>query len=434
MSTHIPEQPPIEEVGIPRTHFLLNRNFTFLAIGQAISNLGDFVYSTTLLVWVFVLTRSATAVSGVLIAQYVPMFLLGPVAGVFVDRWNRRTTMIVTDLLRMIVALLPLFVTDTLRLPTIYLSVFLISACSRFFTPARAGITQVIVTSEQQPQAAAVGQATFALAMVLGPTLATPLFFAVGPFVACGLNATSFLTSALCLVAICAPQEALHPSFPAKKSGLRALGSELLAGLRLIVATRVLLVAVGMALIAMLGAGAIEALGVIFVSQRLQVSTSLYGPLTATGGIGILVGAVLAGLLTKKITSKAMLAGSVFLLGLGFVIYGFQTWYVAAFLVYFLLSVPNGGVEVGFAPMMMNAVPHTMIGRVQAVMETVMFGTSLVSIVLAGLAGQFVSVWIIFVVSGILMALAGLFGWFALPKGTTSQENKTPTVSDEATA
>src|SRR5215472_1945129 len=145
MSTHTPEQPHIEEVGFPRTQFLLNQNFTFLAIGQAISNLGDFVYSTTLLVWVFVLTQSATAVSGVLIAQYAPMFLLGPVAGVFVDRWNRRTTMVVADLVRMMVALLPLFVAGALRLPTIYLSVFLISACSRFFTPARAGVTQVIV-------------------------------------------------------------------------------------------------------------------------------------------------------------------------------------------------------------------------------------------------------------------------------------------------
>src|SRR5215831_778500 len=296
MSIHTPEQPLIEEVGLPRTHFLLNRNFTLLAIGQAISNLGDFVYSTTLLVWVFVLTHSATAVSGVLIAQYIPMFLLGPVAGVFVDRWNRRTTMIVTDLLRMAVALLPLFVAGALRLPTIYLSVFLISAFSRFFTPARAGITQVIVTSTQQAQAASVSQATFALSMVLGPALASPLFFAVGPSLACGINAASFLTSALCLLVLRAPRASFHPYIPSEKSGLKAVGSELFAGFQQIVTTRVLLVAVGMALIAMLGAGAIEALGVIFVSQRLHVSPSLYGPLTAIGGLGILAGAVLAGL------------------------------------------------------------------------------------------------------------------------------------------
>jgi MFS family permease len=383
-----------------------------------------------LLVWVFVLTHSAAAVSGVLIAQYVPMFLLGPVAGVFVDRWNRRTTMVVADLSRMTVALLPLLVAGALRLPTIYLSVFLISVFSRFFTPARAGITQVIVTSAQQAWAASVGQATFALAMVLGPALATPLFFAVGPFIACSINAASFLMSALCLLALRAPQAAFHPYIPSEKSGLKAVGSELSASFRLIITTRVLLVAVGMALIAMLGAGAIEALGVIFVSQRLHVSSSFYGPLVATGGLGILVGAVLAGLLATKMTSKTILTGSVFLLGLGLVIYGFQTWYVAAFLVYFLLSTPNGGVEVGFAPMMLNATPRAMIGRVQAVMETVMFGTSLVSIALAGAASQFIPVWLIFVISGTLMALAGLFGWFALPDGFRPKGTEAQAASD----
>src|SRR5713226_3705751 len=135
MSTEAPIQQKNPSDIVPTSKgLLINRNFALLAIGQAISNLGDFVYSTTLLVWVFVLTHSAAAVSGVLIAQYIPMFLLGPVAGVFVDRWNRRTTMVVADLSRMTVALLPLFVAGTLRLPTIYLSVFLISVFSRFFT------------------------------------------------------------------------------------------------------------------------------------------------------------------------------------------------------------------------------------------------------------------------------------------------------------
>src|SRR5712691_13117893 len=116
----------------PGKGFLINRNFALLAIGQAISNMGDFVYSTTVLVWVFVLTHSAAAISGVLIAQYAPIFLLGPLAGVFVDRWNRRRTMITADLVRAVVALLPLLAPLPLRLPAIYSSVFLLSAFSRF--------------------------------------------------------------------------------------------------------------------------------------------------------------------------------------------------------------------------------------------------------------------------------------------------------------
>lgn len=142
----------------PRKGFLLNRNFALLAIGQAISNMGDFIFSTTLLVWVFVLTHSAGAVSGILIAQYTPVFLFGPVAGVFVDRWNRRQTMIVADVVRAVVALFPLIVPGFLLLPTLYTSVFLISAFSRLFMPAKAGVLQVIVPEEQQAQATSLSQ------------------------------------------------------------------------------------------------------------------------------------------------------------------------------------------------------------------------------------------------------------------------------------
>src|SRR6266699_4863132 len=101
MSTEAPIQETVPSEIVPTSKgLLINRNFALLAIGQAISNIGDFMYTTTLLVWVFSLTHSAAAISGVLIAEYTPVFLLGPVAGVFVDRWNRRTTMIVSDVVR----------------------------------------------------------------------------------------------------------------------------------------------------------------------------------------------------------------------------------------------------------------------------------------------------------------------------------------------
>lgn len=419
MSLELPPQftPEIpEKLDIPRQNLFKNRNFTLLASGQAISILGDFVYSTTLLVWVFVLTHSATAVSGVLIAQYVPVFVLGPVAGVFVDRWNRRTTMIVTNLLQMVVALLPLFIPGIARLAVIYTSVFLLSSIARFFTPARAGVMQVIVSEEQQAQAASIVQVTFALSMIVGPAIASPLYFVVGPAVAISINAASFLVSALFLLAVRVPRAALHPYVQSERSGIRAVAYELSAGLRLVATTRVLLMVVILALIAMLGAGALNALDIIFVSQRLHVSTSLYGPLTAVAGLGTLVGAVLAGLVASRVKPRVMLAGSVLLLGIGITIYAFQTWYVLALIVNFLAFIPQGGIDVGFTPLLLNSTPRAMMGRVQSVIETGMFGMSLVSIALAGFFGQFIPVYIIFATCGALIALAGMFGWFALPK------------------
>ena len=401
---------------------LINRNFTFLAIGQGISNIGDFVYSTTLLIWVFTLTHSAAAVSGVLIAQYTPIFLLGPVAGVFVDRWNRRTTMIVSDVARAVAALLPLVVPEPLRLPAIYASVFVIGGFSRFFMPAKSAVLQVIVPGEKQPQAASIGQATFALSFIIGPALASPLYFLVGPFIAILINAVSYGVSALTIFAIRASREALHPALLRNGKevqagqGVRGVLRELTAGFRFVGRTRVLLMVTLLALVAMLGAGALNALDIVFVSRNLHVSGDLYGPVAAAGGVGALVGAIGAGLLASKLSPRRMLTISVVLTGVGIFIYSFQTIYVVALAINFLACIPQGGIDVGFGPLLIRTTPGTMMGRVQSVIDTTMFGTSLLSIALAGFFGQFIPVNVIFAIGGVLVLVAGLFGWFAIPE------------------
>ncbi|HVB25205.1 MAG TPA: MFS transporter [Ktedonobacteraceae bacterium] len=426
MSIETPEtqMPTGNDVPTPpaKYGFLINRNFALLAFGQAISNMGDFVFSTTLLIWVFLLTHSAVAVSGVLIAQYTPVFLLGPVAGVFVDRWNRRRTMVVADVARGVAALLPLVVPVAMRLPAIYASVFIIASFSRFFMPAKSAVLQVIVPNERQPQAASISQATMALSFIVGPALASPLYFVVGPFVAIIINAVSYIVSALSLSALRASREALQPSLmvtsPVEQApgGFRAVMRELGAGFSFVGRTRVLLMVTLLALIAMLGAGALNALDIIFVSRNLHVESALYGPLAAVGGLGALIGAIGAGLLASKLQARRMLTLSVILTGVGILIYSFQTIYVAGLIFNFLACLPQGGIDVGFGPLLIRTTPRTMMGRVQSVIDTTMFGTSLLSIALAGFFGQFIPVNVIFAIGGILILVAGLFGWFAIPE------------------
>jgi MFS family permease len=399
---------------------LINRNFAWLASGQAISNLGDFVYSTTLFIWVFTLTHSASAVSGVLAAQYLPVFLLGPLAGVFVDRWNRRQTMILSDLIRAGAATLPIIAPASLRLPAIYASVFLISAVGRFFMPAESGVLQVIVTERQQMWAASIKQATFALSIIVGPALASPLYFTVGPVIAILINAVSYLVSVFCLLFLRAPQAALHPhAFQHDEkadSGIGGILRELFAGLRFVVVTRIVLMVTLMALIAMLGAGALNALNIVFASKNLHIETALYGVLTAVGGLGGLLGVILAGILSRWIAPRRILSGSALLIGVGFAIYSFQSWYVAGIIICFLMSIPQGGIPVAFGPLLMGATPKEMMGRVQGVVDTSMSGVSLISVALAAFLGRFLPVSVILTGCGILIALAGLFGWFAIKK------------------
>jgi MFS family permease len=412
--------------------WLINRNFTLLSIGQAISNIGDFVYSTTLLIWVFSLGGSAAAVSGVLVAQYVPNFLVGPLAGVFVDRWNRLRTMLTSDLLRAAIALLPIFAPGELRLPVIYLSVFLLSSIACFFGPSRAGLIQVLVADEEQGQAASIGQVGFSLAIVIGPALASPLYFLVGPITAVSINAASYVVSAFCLWRIRVPAADLSPAAmrartgaleqEEKQGGVKALLRELRAGFGFVLKTRLLLVITILLLIVMLGGGMINALDIIYVKQRLHTSPDFYGYLSAVSGFGMLIGSICAGLLAKRIQSRHMLVGSLILLGIGLCIYALQTWFMLALVFSFLISFTNGGTEVGFAPLLMLNTPRHLMGRVQGVINTTASGASLLSIALGGALGSIVPVYLLFLIGGVLITISGVVGWLALPVPATPEE------------
>jgi Na+/melibiose symporter-like transporter len=416
--SHDTREEALQVVNAALKGLLLNRNFAWLVSGQAISNLGDFVFSTTLLIWVFSFTHEAWAVSGVLAAQYIPVFLLGPLAGVFVDRWDRRQTMLISDLIRAGAAMLPLLAPASLRLQAIYASVFLISAVGRFFLPAESGVLQVIVAERQQMQAASIKQAIFAFSIIGGPALAASLYFAVGPVLAMLINAVSYLVSAFCLARLRAPQAAFRPYASEQdekgESGIGGVLRELFAGLKFVVVTRIVLMVTLMALISMLGAGAMSALNIVFVSKNLHLATAFYGVVTAVSGAGGLLGIILAGILSRWIAPRHILSGSALLIGVGFVIYSFQSWYVAGLVICFLLSIPQGGIQVAFRPLLINSTLKEMMGRVQAVVDTAMSGVSLISVILAASLGRLLPVGVILMGCGLLIALAGLFGWFAI--------------------
>src|ERR1700685_490845 len=173
---------------------LINKNFARLWYGEAVSTTGDYVFDTTLVLWIAtVLARGKTwgpiAVSGVLLAFSAAVLLVGPLAGVFVDRWDHRVTRMRTELIR---AALPGLLTVLAFLPThdlpvwawlslIYMVVFALNATGQFFGPSRFAIIGDIVTGEaDRARAAGITEATVATAMIVGPPLAAPLLFSVG--------------------------------------------------------------------------------------------------------------------------------------------------------------------------------------------------------------------------------------------------------------
>ena len=128
---------------------LRQRNFGYIWIGGLVSLVGDWMLLTALPVYVYQLTGSTLATGAMLAARVVPRILLGSVAGVFVDRWDRRQTLIVANLL-LAVGLLPLLlVSSGQELWLVYLIAFVQSAVAQFVTPALGALLPNLVAERE---------------------------------------------------------------------------------------------------------------------------------------------------------------------------------------------------------------------------------------------------------------------------------------------
>src|ERR1051326_2897575 len=151
---------------------LINRNFALLWTGQSISFIGDALLDFTLTLWIaFDLGRNQSwaplAVSGVMMSSLVGTLLIGPIAGVFVDRWDKRRTLLSVGALQAMLTAALLSVTDLAPLPffpdgqspleaklvLLYLVLFIASGCAQIARSARTALIGDLVSEPDRPQA-----------------------------------------------------------------------------------------------------------------------------------------------------------------------------------------------------------------------------------------------------------------------------------------
>jgi MFS family permease len=418
---------------------LINRNFARLWYGQAVSTVGDFVFDTTLVLWVATVlgkgkSWAPAAVSGVLLSVSVAIFLVGPVAGVFVDRWDRRRTMMGTEIIRAgIVGVLTCIAFLPVRdlpiwawLTVLYVLVFALNATGQFFSPARFAVLGDVVPGDaDRARAAGIGQATMATASIIGPPLAAPLLFTVGFQWALLLNAASYLGSFSAVRSVQLAADTQEVPAAAAASFRR----EFAAGMRYFLGNRYLVVLLVIVVICTSGTGAMNALDVFFVTRNLHTSSHLYGYLGTAFGIGAIAGALSAGRVVRRLTARTTTWLTLVIGGAMIVIYSRQTTFVSGLVILFLAAVPIAIVNTAISPLLLAAAPREYLGRVMAVINPMQQLASMLSVVVAGwlastvlrnFAGSIGGLHLgpidtIFTVSGVLIIMGGGYGVFALP-------------------
>jgi hypothetical protein len=183
-------------VNVYLTLLRTNRNFRLLYIGQTASQLGDWFNAVAVYALLLDLTGSATAVALMLIVQFMPMAVVGPLAGVVVDRVNRRRLMIAADVARGCLVLGLLFVRTADQVWIAYVVMALTVAATAFFEPARTATIPNITSEEELLPANALSAATWSAMLAAGASIGGLVTALAGRNVAFGINAASFFWSA----------------------------------------------------------------------------------------------------------------------------------------------------------------------------------------------------------------------------------------------
>ncbi|MFJ8434827.1 MFS transporter [Kitasatospora sp. NPDC094019] len=427
---------------------LINPTYTRLWFGQAVSSVGDAVFSTTLVLWVATVLAKGKpwgpqAVSGVVLATSAAVMFVGPFAGVFVDRWDKRATMLGTEVLRggLVAALTAVAFLPTRELPAgvwlalIYVTVLVLNAASQFFTPARFSIIAELVTDEaDRARAAGIAQATGQTAWIIGPPLAAPLLFAVGLQWALLFNALSYLVSYIAISsADLRPVNPARPGAAAAKSVRSTerpgLFQDFAAGLRFFAHNRFLVALLLLTVIGQLGMGALSTLNIFFATRNLHASAESYGYLGMALGIGGIAGALAAGRVVQWIGARRTTWIGLMASGVLLVLYSRQTGFPAAVTLLFVFVVPITMLNTAMAPLLLAATPQEFRGRVISVFYPVTRLAAMLTAVLSGwLAGsglrdfsgsvaglRFGPIDTIFAVSGLVVVLAGVYARVGLP-------------------
>ena len=272
-----------------------NRNYRLLWFGQIVSQLGDWFNSVAVYALLLELTGTATSVALMIIVQFLPMAVIGPVAGVVVDRVDRRRLMILMDVVRGVLVLLLLVVHRADQLWLVYLVMGAAVSATAFFEPARTAVIPNITSRAELLTANALSSATWSAMLAIGAGAGGLVTAVFGRNTAFIVNAVSFFASAVIIsrtAFLAAPPAVKRPAGLGSLTGF----TDLVDGVRYVLADRhvaaLMLVKAGWGM-----AGGVLLLMAVMGERVFPVGGSAaagIGVLYAARGLGAGIGPILA--------------------------------------------------------------------------------------------------------------------------------------------
>jgi len=382
-----------------------NRSFSLIWTGQLVSTAGSALTSLAAGILVFRLTNSALSVGLMLMATALPSLLVGLVAGVFVDRVDRKRIMIWSDILRaVIVALIPILVRSNII--WLYILVMLSSAVGRFFDPALDSSLPDMASAEELTAANSL--------MAISSFGSTAIGFAASGLIASAysidwafyIDSLTFLFSVACVALIQLPVFK-----PEEKTSVSSVVVNLRAGLKYLFGNQLLRSIFMISAPVFLSFGLWNALLLPFALRALHANEFEYGIQEGLTSVGFVIGSLLMVRLANRLRDGQWLVISFIGMGIIGILYGFSTNIPLAILLVMISGFLNAPSSITRRVMIQRNTQRDMRGRVSSAFIVSRDFIFLIGMAAAGLA-DVVNVRALVIASSVLLVAAGVLGQF----------------------
>ncbi|MFC1703944.1 MFS transporter [Candidatus Omnitrophota bacterium] len=401
---------------------LANRSFFLLWLSQIFSQFGDRIIQLSLVAMVYRIAPGSTfQLAKTLTFTIIPVFLIGPVAGVYVDRWDRKKTLFICDFLKAaLVFSIPFVVFSKQALPLAYVIIFVIYCIIRFYVPAKLSLIPNLVEEEDLLVTNSLANITGMIAAAL-IGVAGIVIDAFGAKAGFNLACATFLVSAIMIIFIRA-----KASDQAQKETILDVGREVIEVIKKSVAAEV---KEGVAYLAnhkdmrpimqvlfILGAsfGVISVVSIGFVQDALGTVTKDVGFLVMFVGLGLFIGSLLYGRYGHKFSLIKEIFFSVGLSGLAIIAFAYilNTYPKPSFAygLSFLFGICASPILVASYTLVHKVSSEDMRGKVFSNLDIVLHFAFVVCMLLSGKLADYIDRFYILVVTGCILVIIGVIG------------------------
>ncbi|HXS94478.1 MAG TPA: MFS transporter [Candidatus Limnocylindrales bacterium] len=385
-----------------------------LWIAQMVSVFGDFLAVFAIIALVtFKLHGTATQVGLVLVAFMAPFAVVSPIAGVFVDRWNLKSTLIASDLIRGVMVLSLLLVND---IYVMYAVLFVMSVVSSFFVPAQSVAVRTLAPMNGLLAVNGLMSQAQQGSMILAPSVAGELVQVVGANSCFVFDSLSFFFSAALVMTLTIERPAAAPAAARAGGGLAAVRHSMAQGFRFIFTHPTLSFVIVSMTSGMFAMRCFGALLSVYVRDILNSTSAAFGVLNTVIGVGMIISTQFLTRIGRKVPPQNLVVYGLGGMGIAVLVtavFGAMGSTAAGML---MMGGSAAAIFIPAQTLLQHETPQEMLGRVMSSLMSLVAGAQVAAMLVAAPVAQFAGIRTLYFASAAMLLLISLIGYWKVPE------------------